>query len=274
MGGSPHGSRTDRLWPRFVSKGRCRAGSGCSSGCQQGRPERSAHGQDWGQRVRARSSLTWVLEPEEPGPRKREQPPHSQTECHLRAVPTTRRAAGITRKWLSACSSQPRGAGAPVGTARAKGSFCSPAPGAKPPVAPASLWLPPPHGLHPLAGSPGAPFRVAAGTPQAGSGRGGALCSWTSQLSWPPITVSAWLGFLLCVVNTPNLSWGPEVTAEPVNLNQPVPRLMTAPRAPLRPALCLHWRLMDRPRLALFCISPASRGGCGGRGARFPRGNN
>lgn len=94
----------------------------------------------------------------------------------------------------------------------------------------------------PLAGAlwadfPGSlPGWAAAGRHHSTAWAGGkGLCSRTTQLalSSPPITASAWLALLSCAVNTPNRSRGPEATAEPINLNQPIPRLMTPHTEPL-----------------------------------------
>lgn len=121
-------------------------GSGCRSGCQQGRPKWSPHSQDQEPPVRARSSLTWVLESEARS-EKEEAATLSPNRVPPEGCPNdqtgSRQHPEVAERMFVPAT------GAPVGPAPLKGSLCSPVPGAKPLVAPASPRLP-----HPKAGTP------------------------------------------------------------------------------------------------------------------------
>lgn len=141
------------------------------------------------------------------------------------------------------------------------------------------MWLPqPPWPPAPSAAFPGSLFSMTAADRRhrrTGSGRR-RRCSQTTQLalSSTPITVSAWLGFPPCVVNTPNLSQGPEVTAEPINLNQSILRVIT-PHTELlsMSAVCLHREADGLAvfRSILFFACPLQELVWGGE-SRFPLG--
>lgn len=151
-------------------------GSGCRSGRQQGRPKWSPHSQDQEPPVRARSSLTWVLESEARS-EKEEAATLSPNRVPPEGCPNdqtgSRQHPEVAERMFVPAT------GALVGPAPLKGSLCSPVPGAKPLVAPASPRLP-----HPKAGTPwpvpGRPLlRGRVGTTDAQAEEG--LCSRTAR---------------------------------------------------------------------------------------------
>ena len=119
---------------------------------------------------------------------------------------------------------------------------------------------------------------AAAHRPPPPDGPGGSRhwhCCWATQLapSSPPITVSAWLDSPPGGVNTPSLSRGPGVTAEPINLSRSVPHLITPCLGPLSTSAPVFIRgLMDGPRVLVSHTLPTLGRGGGGEGALLPQG--